>query len=259
MRGILISLLLLNVAYFGWQLSQHDKKEESALISPFPGKQLVLLSEEPQPIIKKKTRTPTKRKAKKTTPRTPKTSVKKQPSSARLPSVEKTALKRKSQTNSSIKCYAIGPFTTSSNLSTVATTLENNSIPSQQRAGTKRQQVGHWVYIPPEKSLQAARKILRDLKQKKINKASELMIIAQGERKNAVSVGVRQDEALATTRQQEVAALGYKTQVTPIFRTQPQYWLDIELPKTATIDDKLWRQINRNHPDIELKSEACDG
>lgn len=152
-------------------------------------------------------------------------------------------------------CYAVGPFYLVSDVGRAAAEFEKEGVSAQQRAAAERKQAGFWVYIPPQPTLQEAREVLRTLKEKDIYDA---LIIAEGEKQNSISVGVYHVEPQAKQRQDEIKVLGYKAVVEPLYRTQPQYWLDLELKDAREIPLKLWNKVREDFPAITQSNRKCD-
>jgi hypothetical protein len=152
-------------------------------------------------------------------------------------------------------CYAVGPFYLVSDVGRAAAVFEKGGVSAQQRAAAERKQAGFWVYIPPRPTLQEAREVLRTLKDKDIYDA---LIIAEGEKQNSISVGVYPVESQAKQRQDEIKTLGYKAVVEPLYRTQPQYWLDLELKDAHEIPAGPWSKVREDFPGISQSARKCD-
>lgn len=152
-------------------------------------------------------------------------------------------------------CYAVGPFYLVSDVGRAAAVFEKGGVSAQQRAAAERKQAGFWVYIPPRPTLQEAREVLRTLKDRDIYDA---LIIAEGEKQNSISVGVYPVESQAKQRQDEIKALGYKAVVEPLYRTQPQYWLDLELKDASEIPSGPWGKVREDFPGISQSARKCD-
>ncbi|MBI3772006.1 MAG: hypothetical protein HY272_04845 [Gammaproteobacteria bacterium] len=152
-------------------------------------------------------------------------------------------------------CYAVGPFYLVGDVGRAAAVFEKEGVSAQQRAAAERKQAGFWVYIPPRPTLQEAREVLRTLKEKDIYDA---LIIAEGEKQNSISVGVYHVEPQAKQRQDEIKVLGYKAVVEPLYRTQPQYWLDLELKDAREIPVKPWNKVREDFPGISQSARKCD-
>lgn len=152
-------------------------------------------------------------------------------------------------------CYAVGPFYLVSDVGRAAAVFEKEGVSAQQRAAAERKQAGFWVYLPPRATLQEAREVLRTLKEKDIYDA---LIIAEGEKQNSISVGVYHVEPQAKQRQDEIKAMGYKAVVEPLYRTQPQYWLDLELKDAREIPLKPWNKVREDFPAITQSNRKCD-
>lgn len=151
-------------------------------------------------------------------------------------------------------CYTLGPFYLVHDVSRAATDFETRGATTQQRAAAERKQGGYWVFIPPLPSLQNARNTLRELK---TNNVDDLLIIAEGRKENAISVGVFSSQVKAEQRRNEIARFGFTANIEPLQHTQPLYWLDIELWKQTTLPDDLWRKMASDFPNLSQQRRAC--
>lgn len=158
-------------------------------------------------------------------------------------------------TSSAMACYSVGPFLLMSDIKAVSQLFELADINTQERAEALRKQVGYWVYVPPMASLQEARVALRQMKD---NDVDDALIISEGSKANAISLGVFKTEELGMVRKNSITKLGYQSKVEPLFRTQPQYWLDMELAKSTRVPDKLWREVVAGYPNIKQLRRKCE-
>lgn len=250
MRWIFITLLLINTAYFVWQ--QQFAADQASVTAPHRAsdKQLRLAAERgaTPPLPSADQPQSQSMVAAQTPPRSVDV-----PATTTLAQVQAPAASERAKPRA---CYSIGPFLLVNDVSNTAKVFEGtDGIATQQRAAAERNQVGYWVYIPPLDSLQSARTVLRDLQKREIR---EVLIISEGEKANAISAGVYSIEGQAQERRAAISALGYQAEIDPLYRTQPQYWLDIELMKTQTLPAKLWQRVSRNFPNITKTEHPCE-
>ena len=238
MRWIVITLVVINVAYFAWQ-QQFAAAPVPEIAKPFVAtdEQLRLASEfsedaEPAADVE-------------------------EPLLSDEVVVEQTLSTTEVVPHPpAIACYSVGPFSLVNDISSTAKIFEgDNTIATQQRAAAERNQIGYWVYIPPQESLQAARMVLRDLQDKEVRDA---LIIAEGTKANAISAGIYNVEENAQERRDSIIALGYQAELEPLYRTQPQYWLDVELMESQAIPAKLWQKVSRRFPNITQTPRPCE-
>ena len=282
MKWVVISLLLLNGIFLAMQLNKQEQTEQAVERFPFSGPKLVLLAEKerldkakqfaaknaPQaptksaPSIAKKEIQIAKLEPKVAEPAKPKPAPspaaapkpKPTPKPAPKPApkpVPKPVVKAKSE---ALACYSVGPFLLISDIKGVSQLFGRSAIVAKERAEALRKQVGYWVYIPPLASMQLARDALQKIKQ---NQVGDALIISEGTKANAISAGVYKTEQLGKERQNALAQLGYEAKVEPLFRTQPQYWLDLELMKTTQLPERLWREVTAGYPNIKQLRRKC--
>jgi len=248
MKQIVLMLVLLNIVFLVWQWigvqqDGHSTQKGST------GKPLLLFSEHLQQ--KSKLANTGKQQA-------PGAVAKKTPTTR----VATASTKKSAGSTSQIgqapdanACFTIGPFALINDVSAASHMFDKAGVSNQQRASSERKQAGFWVYIPPLKSLQAARAVLRDLQNKNLRDA---LIISGGDKANAISAGVYYVEMHAERRRDAIRKYGYYAKIEELTRTQPQYWLDVELKTSTRIPERLWRQVSKKYSNIGQKKRACE-
>ncbi len=229
MRLVILLLLLANVAFFAWQRLAPADAPAAVTDPAMVGKPMLLWSEWKARQQERARQAPAP-----------------QVASAQGPTLGPHPEAK--------ACYTIGPFSIVSDVNRAASFFDGEEITTQQRAAAARRRAGFWVYIPPQPSLQAAREVLRYLQSKGVEDA---LIIAEGKKENSISVGVFSNPDKAERRREAISALGYPVEVEPLYRTQPQYWLDLELWTTTRIPAEIWARMERRFPSVKVERHAC--
>ncbi len=251
MRWIVITLLVVNVAYFIWQQSFMGERTPSAS-SVSSSKTPLRLASEVVP----------------SAPNPPEPEAPAPPESVELvaeavvgavpeASVATPEPAKVEPEPVSVKvCYSVGPISVMSDVSSLSKMFEKvEGVETQQRAAAERSQAGYWVFVPPFDTLSAARAVLRDLQNRTIR---DVLVISEGAKANAISAGVYNVESQAAERRDSIRAYGYKAEIETLFRTQPQYWLDVELTNQQTIPADLWRQVVKRFPGTKRIKRTCE-
>lgn len=287
MKWVVGSLLLLNLGYFSWQqFSVGEEHARTQGLPPGAKQQLLMVSEhrpEAEPVSQQAVKkvsppqakedvvskpvaqaeptpevTPEPVKIAAVTPMPQPKPVAK-PVVAEKPAPKSVAVPRpvpEVKTRVAPKaCFSIGPFLLVSDVSKAAKSYNQPGMATQQRAASEKKEAGFWVFVPPQASLSVARAVLRDLQDRKV---SEVLIISEGEKANAISAGVYYSHQQALKRQEEIASLGYMAQVEQLYRTQPQYWLDLELMSSTQIPNALWQKTAQGFPNISQSARRCE-
>ncbi|ALP54668.1 hypothetical protein Tel_00005 [Candidatus Tenderia electrophaga] len=266
MKWVAISLLLLNGIYLVIQLDKQQDSAPEVERFPFSGPPLVLVSEQQAQDKNAKPTTDQKppqqvAQAEAPTPQAPATRAKPEPAAPpATPPPKPTApapqpAPAPKPKSNAMACYRVGPFLLISDVRGVSQLFSYGDIKVQERSETLRKQVGYWVYIPPQDSLEQARETLRRMKD---NGIADALIISEGSKANAVSVGVYKSEALGQERLDSLRELGYTARQEPLFRTQAQYWLELELMKSTQIPETLWREVTAGYPNIQQLRHKCN-
>ncbi len=232
MRLIALLLLLANVAFFAWQ----GFSEPEETLPPRPvmvGEPMLLWSEWHERVEKK---------------------PQKVMQGQALRAEQRAAQPTLGPHEIAKACFTVGPFSIISDVNLAASLFDGKEITTQQRAAAARRRAGYWVYIPSQGSLLGAREVLRYLQSKGVEDA---LIIAGGSKENSISVGVFSSPDKAERRQRSIADLGYVVEVEPLYRTQPQYWLDLELWSDTVIPAEIWSDMTGKFPSITTEKRSC--
>lgn len=254
MRWIVITLIAINAAYFVWQqqFSASPPNEVTAVATT--GKELRLASEVATPTPAAVEVPPPHAAVSDSNPGTQQHLS--PPPVTTTATVQPPAPVAKEPNPQPRACYSIGPFLLVNDVNNTAKLFEGvDGMSTQQRAAAERSQAGYWAYVPPLDTLQAARAVLRDLQDRGIR---EILIISEGARANAISAGVYTTEAQAQERRDAIHAFGYTAEIEPLYRTQPQYWLDVDVMKSQMIPVKLWQKISKKFPNITQAQRPCE-
>ena len=247
MKWIVLVLLVLNLSYCAWQTLgiNHANAEDRASLWRPVGDRLLLWEEWEGDVASQETGSASPPEAE---PEPPPAVT-----AAAAPDVvdpEPAADEPRPQA-----CYTLGPFYLVHDVSRVAAVFETHSVTTQQRAAAERKQGGFWVFIPPRPTLRDARAVLRQLQGSGIR---DPLIIAEGRRGNAISVGVYSSEVKAGERRDAILQLGYTAEIEPLQHTQPVYWLDVELWTRSEIPRDLWQTVADDFPNLTQKNIECD-
>ena len=134
------------------------------------------------------------------------------------------------------RCYTLGPFRDRARLASVKADIAPFVRQAGSRALEEKEQSLFWVYIPPQKNRQAAIRVGKRLKKKKIK---DFYIIREGDKNNGVSLGHFRNRDGANRLAKRVRKKGFKVVVEPIFKTYTLYWLDYRLPRGHVIPPEL--------------------
>ncbi len=237
MKLVVLILTVLNVAYFTWQyqFSEPAVVTQSAPTKPIQfGNPMVLYSEF-QAEQAKADVTPAAKPEQATTE----------------PRADRPILSGRPEAQA---CITIGPFSLVSDVSQAAGYFMDEDVSAQQRAAAAKRRAGFWVYIPPQRSLNEAREVLHYLQ---ANDIEDALIIAEGSKENSISVGVYANENKAERRKKVIDAIGYTVNIEPLYRTQPQYWLDLELWTANELPAQQWNRIINRFPSVSQEKHNC--
>lgn len=233
MRIIFLFFLLLNAAYFYMQFGDAGDSATPTILKqpPLPpgADKLVLLRERglgvknaPRP-AKPPPPLPTPKKVVSAPPAKPVAPASPQP-------LKSEAAKRSRKP----ACFTLGPFADTGKASRSSEALKAWGVVVNSRQVSQRTPKAYWVYLPASKSYQAAKRKVRALQKKGLK---DLFIMGDGSHKNAISLGLFNQENTADERLQQVKKLGLNAVLETQYRLSNQTWLDLTVTdgKTATV------------------------
>jgi hypothetical protein len=154
-----------------------------------------------------------------------------------------------------LACFQAGPYTKASQAQKIAKWLKrqkNVSVDVQARQTPVLDMT--WVYLPPFKNQQAARRTLQRFNQIGIRK--DYGIVTSGSFNNAISLGYYRQPAYAKQRVDELSAKGYKNVKTQErYKNDTRHWLNV---KMSTAQNELLNAFRKKFSDSALTSVACE-
>jgi cell division protein FtsN len=250
MKWVALTLLLLNGVFLVVQLNKEQAPPATVERHPISGQRLMLVSEQQQlekakAFAEKNRREQlAKAKAKAQTP---------PPSSGTKAST--SAVEAPASRSSARACYRVGPLLLIGDLRSVASQFRSKDITVRERSEVIRKQAGYWVYIPPLETQEQARDTLYRIKEHDLKDA---LIISEGSKANAISIGVYKTKEQGEEQRSSLDKLGFKARVEPLYRTQAQYWLDLELLHSTQIPAGVWAKVSAGYPNVEQLRRKCE-
>ena len=121
------------------------------------------------------------------------------------------------------------------------------------RVRSEEQQIikNYQVYLPPAGSREAARALVRELRDKGVE---DLWIIDRGTQINGVSLGVYRNKRYMSRRVAEVEALGYTVVTAANMRSATEYAIDARAGGERAALDDAWKAA---FPDHEIRDVDC--
>jgi hypothetical protein len=152
------------------------------------------------------------------------------------------------------RCYTLGPFSTKKQVAQARDQLSDWGIKSQQRVNKDKSRTGFWVMIPPSDSRDQARDHIARLK---ANNIKDYFLVATGQYKNAVSLGVFSKPDLARRRLEAMTDLGFDARLEKVELPQREYWLDwLQAPDAKLAPDRLAR-LREQYDGIGQTQRSC--
>lgn len=237
MRWIVFSLLLVNLAYFGWEFSQkaapvaqYSGQEQ---LPPLQGESLVLLTERlpdaassappPAPVIVSEPG-PVHRE------------------------VEKVEIRKEAM------CVSVGPYKKEGEGRVLRKNLAAEGVASELEVLELSREVQYWVLLPPEPTRKQAMQALRNLQAKKIDS----YLISTGELRNAISLGLFNKERSAKGVLASVKEAGFLAELRQKETVESEYWVRIPPGQPVENLEKTLETLVVQGGDIKISKAACE-
>ena len=235
MRTIFLALVVLNLVYFGWN---HYHPPESSFNTPPPlGRDVKILSLLSESREEPNAAADTERQL-----------------LEEVVSDDDSASENMLTVDETERCYSLGPFKKSQDAERVMTHIEARGLSATRRSTTERVIKGHWVYLPALANHKAAVKTARELSKKGIE---DYLVIARGENKNAVSLGLYSGEIAANRRLNRIRALGYEPIKEVKYREDTSYWLDYREFDDNGLTSEFWELLAHAEDKLQRLKMDC--
>lgn len=149
-------------------------------------------------------------------------------------------------------CYSFGPFPKSFLASKASVRLEEMGVKIDRRTVRDRQQVGYWIYLPPQASKQAAVRKTQELAAKKVD---DFFIVLASKYQNAISLGVYKNRNGAERRLAELREKGFEALMEPRYQPINVYWLDVG----GHLTERQWNAVREEYPAQRRETVTCGG
>lgn len=218
MRWLFLFVLVLNIAYVGWELGQQKKVSNVPKVDR-KAPRIVLLSEIGKDVVA--------------------SSANKDESVSNKGEQERDIVKG--------NCFTLGPFRDLEKLRAVTRGIKKYVVAASYRSHQESEQTMFWVYLKPAENYSKAKILADRLKQAKVK---DYFIVKSDPNANAVSLGHFREKKRAYAHSEHIANLGFKPKVEPIFKDYMIYWLDYDVAEGKNIpksifDKHLSGKINR--------------
>lgn len=150
-------------------------------------------------------------------------------------------------------CTWVGPFAEQAAAQTFIERIAALDVMSALKKQELTAGDGYQVYLAPLKTRTAAKILLMELQQKKIDS----YIISKGELENAISLGIYSDLTLAQKRLTDINAMGYEPLLKSYKHTLPQYWVSVEESEVQKIGKSAWHRIVEDQFKLSEKQKFC--
>lgn len=241
MRWFFISLLLLNVLYFGWELDRQTKSDHRNAVRllnvPNDSQLLRLLAEQdsgayPKPAIKTE---PVEIESIAQGQDLTDYEVDESELATELPAIDITDLHARSD---EAYCFSFGPLPEEILATGLSDWFKSRRASATIRYTDEQGKKLFWIYLAPQESRAGAMDIIFELRKKGV---SDYRLISRGNLQNAISLGLFSSQASVNDRLRELEKKGYKPVVVPYYNGKRIYWVDVRFLVELNLLDEVFR------------------
>jgi hypothetical protein len=149
-------------------------------------------------------------------------------------------------------CVSLGPFLDLAETAEAAARLRQRGHTPSQRLADSQLWVGHWVYLAPFPTREAAFAAVEKLRAHGIE---DLYVEPGGEDANAVSLGLYSDRERAEALAETIRGYGYAPEIADKYRTASVYWVDVVLPARVQLNPANYTV--RSGRAVRTEERAC--
>jgi len=255
MRWLLITLLLVNVVYLGWELDQQTKIEmrNNRAVNQIPASvpRLQLLQEATElPEVRRQD------------------TVGGQADIVEVPADEFTTSEDLVADLPDIlladpdnllppkSCYRYGPVADENLANDLQQWFTDRSIASRLLYTEEPGARLFWIYLAPQGSRENALAVLEEMQGKGLG---DYRLINRGDLENAISLGLFSSREAVDARLRELQEKGYVPVVVPYQDMKKTYWVDVEAISAAALTDALQNEYPAKHASAQINCDAVSG
>ncbi len=152
------------------------------------------------------------------------------------------------------QCGDVGYFDKRSQAELLSVKMLAQGVKTEIASEQSNEQAGYWVLIPPQQDREDAVEIAKQLDAAGV---ADIWRFTSGELAHAISLGLFRDEERAIARRDQIAGMGFNTEVRPRYREKTQYWLSYKYTGEAPLSDDFWREVDREFTDLQRNEKPC--
>ncbi len=150
-------------------------------------------------------------------------------------------------------CTLVGPFKQLLKAEYFVERMSALDINAEVQEVEIPEDVGFWVYLPPEVSRKEALRRLHELQGKGIDS----YVIPKGELANGISFGMFSQQALALSRQKQMQRQGYDVEIKEVARSFKEVWAILTPAEAEKLGEDLWQKVLSGNPELDRRQNFC--
>lgn len=150
-------------------------------------------------------------------------------------------------------CWMLGPFEDDGTANALQQRLQAQDVRLQLKTLVTPVAPDYWVYIEPQRSRQAALRLLRELQASQIDS----FIIGEGQLENGISLGFFPDEKSARKVMRRRTEDGYAVKIKSVARSAEEIWAVLQLAEYNKLKAGQWQKLQRELGKWQQRQNYC--
>jgi hypothetical protein len=153
-------------------------------------------------------------------------------------------------------CRTVGPMESKEQADRLAAALARQATRISRQQQTESVIDSYMVMTPLQPTPEATEQLKARLRDKGIK---DVYVLPRGENKNRISLGVYKKKSWAERRKAQLAEAGFQVQVGVRTKSQPRYWLNVEMTADNANELDLLKTVDQVAPERKLTLGPCSG
>lgn len=166
---------------------------------------------------------------------------------------QKQEMEKRQQAGAKL-CYSVGPFSSKAVAEKAEAVFKKNEIVYHRVRLRDTSRRGYWVLLPASESRKEANEKIKRLRKLKVK---DYFLVATGEKKNAVSLGVFSQQNLARRRVDDMIRLGFVPSMERVALPRKVYWLNWYKDLKKQPGSGVLEKVNALQTGVQKVERSC--
>jgi len=151
-------------------------------------------------------------------------------------------------------CPYVGPYSDESDAASLVSVLIDDGYTATAHAVEVSKNVESWVLIPPTASREEALTLLKELQANKVDS----YLVAEGENRNAISLGLFNQPSSAKGVYEQMKAAGYAAEIQTLEQLVYEYWVRVDISNETKERQTLLEKVLIEGKNVSFSKSLCE-